>query len=792
MMKYSGTLAAIPLLSCLLFPRQTTAWALPSSCAGARVCDTSTSTTEVDARNGGQAAAKAILPDTKNEDPGAQKDPSPRDVPHSNGTVIAGPDNSLPAMVRPEDFCPDAGSGITDATPCWNRAISFLASAYSNAAIKTLTATWSTGGYFFGSTNYLINLPRDFGDYHGAAGYLTPAAVSLSFANGELVSCSVTGGSSYAPDAQLPVQIIDPSYTGTGANANVATNRIGVPTGCTVTTPGMRYPRFGVTANVIPLGGDGAAGTIDLVAGAITNPRLTSHGYGYATGLAAAPLGLSRCAYPYPSLETTVVNAEVSSFSVKSGGSSCQYRGSSDAVGIPVAFGASCGGVQCTLLTPEAPRQQACSVALRNGVNIQGIGNPTITTGYVALDGSKVSLTQPVAFCDPFGDQALVSPTTAVAPTSSSSMQISGITVNAFIDFWFSGEVQAVKFDAMTFLGGVPLYAASIDRNQNFTSGATFTSTSIRQSVLTGFSGPICAGGWDSRNPSSGAGGVLGGTIFLHPSILTPAYWGTCANIAMEDDNISLAPSSVAYRAGVDVDTFFEKNVWKTQNGPTASAHPALITPLSNGGGQCPSTQAIVDRTTDFAFGEPYQSRLRGEYPYQMCYTGYNGMGISATPRYWRGVSDGNGIDIRHVNVISASRPVLSGTFGNINIFDLYTDNGQGTPPADPYLPVGSTRHAISIFGPPTITGNVDLITIVRGVYDDGLQVRQLGSVSPFVHGLNVHNTARIPDQSYPEPFYTPPTSTSPCYIGQRAHDLVYEYQCVDKNQWKRIAWTTF
>jgi hypothetical protein len=158
-----------------------------------------------------------------------------------SGAVSGSRDAELQTVARPENYCPNAGSGYVDAAPCFNQAISYLASL-GPKAVKKLTPVWTPGSYIFSSINYLINGPRDFGDYHGYAGYLSPGAVSTVFAGGKLTACSVSGGAAYAPNAQLPVNFYDPTYTGTGANANVSTNSVGVPTSCAVTTPGMNYP----------------------------------------------------------------------------------------------------------------------------------------------------------------------------------------------------------------------------------------------------------------------------------------------------------------------------------------------------------------------------------------------------------------------------------------------------------------------------------------------------------------------------------------------------------------------
>lgn len=687
--------------------------------------------------------------------------------------VIADPYGVLQNTPRPEDFCVQAKSGNYDAAPCWNTAMEFLSSNNYPTAIKTLYPSWSVNGYYFGSVNYLINLPRDFGDYHGAAGFLNPANVSTVFVNGQLISCSVTGGTRYAPNAQLPVQFTDPSYKGSGANANVATDSSGSPTGCTVTTPGMNYPPFGELAYVIPLGGDGAAATVALSGGALTGTvTVSASGSGYATGLTAAALGLTNCTV-LPVLTPVVTAAQVASVTITTAGANCQIGGSSSGT-VTVAFGASCGGAQCTLKAPEVPQQLGCSVALRNGVNIQGLGLGLVSihTNYELQPSNAVSLSTTVPFCDPWGDQAIVTPANPAFPLTNSSIQISGLSVNGFIDFHFAGPVQAVKFTNMAFLGGIPMYAASVMRNNNFGTGITYTSTSITNSLMQTFTGPICCAGWSSRNPASGAGGVLGGNEMGHPNGNTPEYWGTARDFVMSDVNVDVNSSSSNQPLGTSIDQFVEQYLWKTQNGPTTPTAPGITSLLSNGSTTCPSTQTVVDRTTDFVFGQPYTSGSQFTYPYFTCFPGVAGGGVEFMPRFWQGFTPyfiSNNVEFRHVNLVGSYRPALTGAFGNITVYDLYLDNGAGLTPTDPYLPSGETQHALAIYGPQVINGEVTSLTVSRTRYADALQIRQWGTVSPFSNGVALHNVWNQNDKSYALPVITPlasPSSSIFCYPG--------------------------
>lgn len=703
------------------------------------------------------------------------------------------------AIVRPDDFCLNASSGIAEASPCWNKAIAHLASTNSPTAIRTLSVPYTQNGYYFGVTNFLINLPRDFGDYHGAAGFLTAANVGLNFLAGQLVSCTVSGGSLYAPNAQLPVQITDPTYTGSGANANVATDASGTPTGCTVTTPGMNYPSVGPNAVLIPLGGDGAAGTVDLVNGSFTNPQLTAQGSGYATGLTAGIPGLAGCTGTLPALTTTVAGAKVTGFSITQAGTACTFGGSLNATGVLVTFGASCGGQQCHIMAPEPPLQQACSVALRNGVNIQGIGNPIIHTPF-EFDGGVMSLTEPVPFCDPFGDQLTAAPSNPQSQGSvlnANTIEVSGLTIRGYVGFWLAGVVESAKFTDITFDGAIPIYAGSFMRVTNFIQGASNTMTQIQDSSFRSYSGPVCASGWTSRNIRGGAGGVFGGTIMGHwDNNVTPYAWGQCRDVSFT--NVALTSSAILNTtAATALDTLWERTMWKTQNGPATPITTGLFTPLSNGSTTCPITQLVVDRTTDFIYGAPYQAPQAGFYPYYMCYPGISGTGISSIPRYWDGnLGDqlGTSIEARHINGIGTYRPIIGGDWSNVTISDIYTDNGAGSVPTDPYRPAGFTSHAISLFGPITMQGDISNVIISRGFYSDGLQARQLTFPSPFVNGFAVHNVFNVVNQNYPIPVIADPANNAPCVAGQLWTNTAgtFLYGCVAANARKRSPWVAY
>jgi hypothetical protein len=710
-------------------------------------------------------------------------------------------DGVLQLTMTPQDVCPNAGSGNNEDSVCFNRAIQFLNSINAPQAIKTLRFPSTVNGYYFGATNAVFNLPRDFGDYTGFAGFVRAGAVNPVIANGTLMSCTSSGMVGYAPNANIPVLFVDPSGLGSGANATVLTDASGNSTGaCTVTSAGMGYASIGVQGVPIPLGGDGAVGTVDLVSGVITNPQLSANGHGYTTGIPAYVPGLAGCTGTLPALTTTVssATATITSFAVTQGGTACTFGGNANATGIPVAFGNSClgtqGTAQCSLMAPEAPTVQACSVIVKNGVNIIGDGNPIIHSVY-EFDTGKIATTEPAVFCDADGTQlqaASSNPGSTASVPNAYSMKISGFTIRGFVGFWFPGVVENLRISDITFEGAVPWIFGSVFRTNNFIAGVPYNATVIENSSVRANSAGVCGGGWTSRNVRSGAGGVMGGNVMGHPdNNQTPYYWGQCRNLQI--NNVSFIGSMNA-----TLDTFFETNIWKTQNGPTTPGGTGLWTPLSNGSTSCPDTTTVVDRTTDFVGGAPYQAAQAGFYPYYLCYPGISAGGFSAIPRFWDGVlADGlgRGISITTFNSAGTTRPALTSlNSSNVYLRDIYTDNGAGSPGTDPYLPVGQTRHLTSVYGTTKINGSAQDIFIARGFYADGLQVRQANTASPFPNPLQINNVFNVQNQNFPFAVVTAPTSTSPCQQGQFVADSTgsFIYFCTATNIWRRAALSAF
>lgn len=130
------------------------------------------------------------------------------------------------------------------------------------------------------------------------------------------------------------------------------------------------------------------------------------------------------------------------------------------------------------------------------------------------------------------------------------------------------------------------MYFGATIRSADFTSGVSAINNVIGDNNFLGYSFMIVGGGWDSRNPDSGAGGVFGGIQMGHPALNTPWYWGINNGLLFTNNNVQGAPMPKSLLTAVD--QFWETNVWKTQNGP-ASPNSGITGLLSTGEAPVPS-----------------------------------------------------------------------------------------------------------------------------------------------------------------------------------------------------------
>ena len=458
--------------------------------------------------------------------------------------VIEDRQYGLAIYTTPEYFCLLTGTpqtcarGLYDEAAAWNQGIKYLADNVTPGYGKVLLVTNTPQGRAFNSTNFLVNGPVSGPGYHGYGAYTTAAQVGLTVTNKQITKCYVSGGSYYAPSANLPVQITDALYEGSGATATVQTNSSGTPIGCAVGLPGMNYSAR-VRALVIPVGGDGATATVSLSGGVFTvnaSNATTTTGSGYAVGTPVGiPVGAGylQCT-TYPTWTAiaagNLTNTGISTFANTTAGVACTWNGSSTAT-VPVYFGNVCNFGQCTLAATQTPVQQPCAVAVRSGVKIQGLGNPLIFTQDAF--GNKFGPSSIAAFCDPWGDQTLNNNVLTSAGGLANNnnnlylqgpVEIDGINVNAQIGYDFAGPLSSVKLTNLQFTGRVFMMApAAVETSSSL--GSYLGSNLIQNVTAYSDAGVVCGGYWDSRDPYTWSEGSLGGAYWLYRSNTSNALY---------------------------------------------------------------------------------------------------------------------------------------------------------------------------------------------------------------------------------------------------------------------------
>lgn len=635
-------------------------------------------------------------------------------------------DQQTAVTVTPQDWCPTAGNGDTDDTACVDDASIWLASLNTSAP-KRLLLPWTPTGYIFtnAGARYLCTLPYDWGDYNGSAGFVTAASAQVYFNNaGNLIGCSITGGTGYTANGYLPIQILDPSHRGSGAAAYVQTNVSGVPTdgtntgsnvNCTIQLAGMRYPQSGVLALVLPEGGDGAVATATLTTNTFPtsqNPITpTNGGLGYSAVTNNRPLvsppvgtGLLQCA-TYPTWQATVTGSSVTSISVLNAGSGCTWNGSASFATVPLYFGASCGGAQCGILPPEQPTNIPISVAVRSGVQIVGVGNPTINTECSLLStgcSKPVTTTgttvfpDTVAFGDPWGDQGGGVRGDLVGTTlnqRSAAPNISNLTINAMYGFWFP-LLGGGTFTGLTLNTTVGFFIGNIQQTLSG-SGVAFSPVLFENNTFNVAAGVVVAAGWHSRSTYASAGGTLGGTFMLHSlSTQNEILNGSTGGIIMRNTSFT-SPGTDA-----TVDTWFDKFVWKGPNAP-ATPYTDATHKLSNGFTSCvlSPTLSFTSRNTDTSFGNNGGFTF---YEWFNCFRGVRGMLVEAQPRYSNQFAnpaantstDSYFLTMQNVNSYNRWRQLYLGNAQTVDIHDVLDVNTTAT--ADPFLAgTGQSNTAI-------------------------------------------------------------------------------------------------
>ncbi|TXN40718.1 hypothetical protein FV232_24690 [Methylobacterium sp. WL30] len=198
--------------------------------------------------------------------------------------------------------------------------------------------------------------------------------------------------------------------------------------------------------------------------------------------------------------------------------------------------------------------------------------------------------------------------------------------------------------------------------------------------------------------------------------------------------------------------------------------------------------------------------------PWKACYatnTGGGLVGLSLAATSAAASSNSQAINLTGLNSYGA--PVLAQIFedsaGNLNLINKTSGSTLGINAAYPQL-----QHSMEIAGPSgvkfvntsTAPGASENLIVQSGAASASFQVPSTGglnitavmagnvSVSPGGTGVFSVSSDIRTSSFFVSPSSTPASSTAACTVGAQTWDANYEYRCVAKNTWKRIALTAW
>jgi hypothetical protein len=384
-------------------------------------------------------------------------------------------------------------------------------------------------------------------------------------------------------------------------------------------------------------------------------------------------------------LSATAVSAIAST-----AGSGCSYA-NCNAGTVPVFIGGSDpGGTrQAVNVAPEPANVLPCAIQLRPGITVDGDGallEPDWVTGAYSLTASRV------VFCDAYGDQV-------------ANAGLRNMTLSAMAGVWLSGSTQNVVIDNVSGIyasapsgntfatrkgtgGGLLFYAAQ-------TGPATYL-----RNINTQSPGAIVIGGqWTSRAGASGLGSMGGYDVARG----TAARGGNFSSLVV--DGIHQLPrvnppNPPTNSHSAQLDTFFEKYVWKSQNSPTANVD------APNASGACLSTQPIELRQVDTR-----GVKSGAEKQFYQCYRGVSDMLFVGIPRT---SSVSTSVHIRHLEQGGGYRPAVLAAVDRSRIEELSFVLGKSY--VDPYVPAPAAKSLgyVEIPDPDNGTGVAPSIVLLN------------------------------------------------------------------------------
>ncbi len=546
-----------------------------------------------------------------------------------------------------------------------------IENAYRATTIPPKVIHLSGGNWRCKDARHLVILPGDKGDYlntfsgHGAQ-------FSLKIINGKILSCDVSGGVGYNPSSYIIGQVIDYTRRGSGGALFAMADARGVsrPGSCVVASAGMGYlsPRDVNTVSFAQ-GADGAVATLTLQHGVVTGANMVSNGStmpngnGYTsiptTGL---PTGF-KCSVA-PSITLTHGTSGLSTTAItgikSTSGHNCTYK-NSDSGTVPVFIGGSdpTGTEQAVNVAPEPIDVLPCAIQLRPGIVIDGDGallEADWATSAYTLTASKA------IFCDAYGDQA-------------DGAGIRNMTLSSIADVWLAGRVSNFTLENVSGIYSAPRGGNSggtkIGRGGGllFYAAQTGPNTMFRHVSVQSPGAVVIGGQWTSRAGTSGLGSMGGYDVARGAS----ERGGSFDNLSIEglSQSNSAGPQVPPYSSySAELDAFFERYVWKSQNSPRTNSK------APNGTGSCFVTLKTSIRQVDTNYG----SSSSGQF--YNCYRGVSDMLFVGIPRLSR---MSLAVSLRDLAKVGAYRPAVIASIDRSRIEELSFT--QGIPYKDPYIP---------------------------------------------------------------------------------------------------------
>lgn len=255
------------------------------------------------------------------------------------------------------------------------------------------------------------------------------------------------------------------------------------------------------------------------------------------------------------------------------------------------------------------------------------------------------------------------------------------VTLSSMVGVWLSGSTNNFALDNVS---GV--YASASSGNTFairkgtgggllFYAAQTGPATYIRN-VNTQSPGAVIIGGqWVSRAGISGLGSMGGYDVARGGAARSGNYSSLVVDGIKQAPYVN-GPNPPTNSYSAQLDTFFERYVWKTQNSPLVNVD------APNGTGACMGTQPLSIRQADTSYG----ASGKGNWFYQ-CYRGVSDMLFVGIPRV---ASLSTAVDLRHLVQGGGYRPAVLAALDQSRVEELTFALEKAY--VDPYVPTVLAR----------------------------------------------------------------------------------------------------